>query len=104
MTASRWRRIRRFDRRRHDLPQSAREASLAILAGGPAHRQPAVQAIEAHSFSSGVEPDTLGAQILQDADRRDANGALGIARCFYVAGRMGSGLYPGGLPPRADVL
>jgi uncharacterized protein len=52
-----------------------------------------VHAIEAHSFSSGIEPDTLEAQILQDADRLDAIGAIGIARCFYVAGRMGSALY-----------
>ena len=52
-----------------------------------------VHAIEAHSYSSGVEPDTLEAQVLQDADRLDAIGAIGIARCFYVAGRMGSALY-----------
>ena len=50
-------------------------------------------AIEAHSFSSGIEPNTLEARILQDADRLDAIGAIGIARCFYVAGRMGSALY-----------
>ncbi len=52
-----------------------------------------VHAIEAHSFSSGLVPNTLEAQILQDADRLDAIGAIGIARCFYVAGRMGSALY-----------
>lgn len=52
-----------------------------------------VHAIEAHSFSSGIVPNTLEAQILQDADRLDAIGAIGIARCFYVAGRMGSALY-----------
>ncbi len=52
-----------------------------------------VHAIEAHSFSSGIVPNTLEAQILQDADRLDAIGAIGIARCFYVAGRMGSSLY-----------
>lgn len=50
-------------------------------------------AIEAHSFSAGIEPVTLEARILQDADRLDAIGSLGVARCFYTGGRMGSALY-----------
>ena len=50
-------------------------------------------AIEAHSFSAGIAPLTVEARIVQDADRLDAIGAIGVARCFYVAGRMGSSLY-----------
>jgi uncharacterized protein len=50
-------------------------------------------AVAAHSFSAGIEPLTLEAKTLQDADRLDAIGMLGVARCFYVAGRMGSALY-----------
>lgn len=50
-------------------------------------------AIEAHSFSAGIAPTTLEARILQDADRLDSIGAIGVARTFYVAGRMGSSLY-----------
>ncbi|MGO3869345.1 MAG: HD domain-containing protein [Alcaligenes sp.] len=51
------------------------------------------QAIQSHSFSANIPPASLEARILQDADRLDAIGALGIARCFYTAGRMGSSLY-----------
>jgi uncharacterized protein len=50
-------------------------------------------AIETHSFSAGITPATLEAKILQDADRLDSLGMLGVARTFYVSGRMGSALY-----------
>ncbi|MGL4236067.1 HD domain-containing protein, partial [Tabrizicola sp.] len=50
-------------------------------------------AIEAHSFSAGIPPETIEAQILQDADRFDALGAIGIARLFYIAGSLGSQLF-----------
>ena len=55
-------------------------------------------AIATHSFSAGLPAKTLEARILQDADRLDAIGAIGIARCFYVAGRLGAALYDQGDP------
>lgn len=55
-------------------------------------------AITAHSFSAKITPETIEAKILQDADRLDAIGAIGIARCFYTAGRMQSFLYDAGDP------
>ncbi len=74
----------------------AADKAGGLLAGlnWSAQRIDAVRhAIEAHSFSAAIVPRTLLAKILQDADRLDAIGMVGVARCFYVAGRMGSGLY-----------
>jgi uncharacterized protein len=50
-------------------------------------------AIEAHSFSAAIEPRTLEAKVVQDADRLEALGAIGIARCFATTGAMGRPLY-----------
>ncbi len=50
-------------------------------------------AIEAHSFSAGIEARTVEAQIVQDADRLDGIGAIGIARCFIVAGLLKRPVY-----------
>jgi uncharacterized protein len=55
--------------------------------------QKVAEAIESHSYSARITPKTLEGRILQDADRLDAIGLTGIARCFYTAGRMGSALY-----------
>ncbi|MFJ2488519.1 HD domain-containing protein [Pseudomonas sp. NPDC087639] len=68
-------------------------AVLADLKWPEAKINTVAHAIEAHSFSANITPITLEAKIVQDADRLDSLGMLGVARTFYVAGRMGSALY-----------
>ncbi len=41
-----------------------------------------------HRFSGGVVPETLEARILQDADRLDALGAVGIFRAVFSMGAL----------------
>lgn len=50
-------------------------------------------AIEAHSFSAAIAPKTIEAKIVQDADRLDALGAIGIARCVQTGVALNSPLY-----------
>lgn len=81
---------------RSQASRLAAEKASGILAGlgWPEETIAAVaHAILTHSFSANIPPETLEAKMLQDADRLDAIGMVGVARCFYIAGRMGSGLY-----------
>ncbi|MDC6382917.1 HD domain-containing protein [Pseudomonas graminis] len=66
---------------------------LAQMGWDEERTQVVAHAIESHSYSADITPTSLEAKILQDADRLDALGMVGVARLFYVSGRMGSNLY-----------
>ena len=50
-------------------------------------------AIEEHSYSLGKSPSTLEAALLQDADRLDAVGAIGVMRTIATGTKMASPFY-----------
>lgn len=85
-----------------DSPQRALASSMAATAassflawsGYPPFHIPAIaHAIIAHSFSARVTPLTLEARVVQDADRLDALGAVGLSRCLMLGGQRGKPLY-----------
>ena len=78
------------------LPDAAPE-------GWPEERISAVQhCIRAHRFRDDSEPPhTLEAQVLFDADKLDAIGAIGVARAMAYAARAGQPAYA---PPSEQFL
>jgi uncharacterized protein len=68
-------------------------------------REAVVNIISSISYAGGQRPavSSLEAQVVQDADRLDALGAIGIARTFAFAGARGREMYDPALPPREQM-
>jgi uncharacterized protein len=81
---------------RSQASRLAAEAAGVFLreAGYPAPAIPAIEhAVAAHSFTANFVPQTLEARVVQDADRLDAIGAIGVARCLMLGGALSRPLY-----------
>ncbi len=84
------------DPRRSQASRLSAQAALSWLkeTGYPEEFHAEIaHAIEAHSFSAQIEPRSLEAKIVQDADRLDGLGAIGVARMFAVSGLLRRPLY-----------
>lgn len=68
-------------------------------------KQHILEIISTISFKGGriIELPSIEAKIVQDADRLDAIGAIGIARAFAYGGKKGSPLYDPTLEVRTDL-
>lgn len=65
-----------------------------------------IYAMRAVSFKGGQNPvraKSLEDEIVQDADRLDALGAVGIARTFIFGGNKGHAIYQPDIDPREDM-
>lgn len=74
---------------------SARQAHAFLLSQGASDEfaERVADAIRAHRYRGSARPASLEAQILFDADKLDAIGAIGVARAFAVAGSLKQKLY-----------
>lgn len=66
----------------------------------PALIEDVVDVIATVSFGEGKTPKSMEGMIVQDADRLDALGAIGIARTFAYGGSHGTPLYDPEIPPK----
>jgi uncharacterized protein len=68
--------------------QAGAQRAREILQGHPPEKVEAVaQAIATHRFRKKSVPQTLEAQVLYDADKLDAIGAIGVARAYAISGQ-----------------
>ncbi|TYL39808.1 phosphohydrolase [Natronococcus pandeyae] len=78
----------------------AREAGqiLEDLSAGEQTIERVQHCIRSHRYSNDVDPETLEAEIVSDADNLDALGAVGIARVFAHGSVIGSPIHDPAVP------
>lgn len=81
------------EKERNGLGRQATKDFLNSIGLDEKRRDEVLYAIDVHRYSRGIVPVTLEARILQDADRLDALGAVGIARVFLTGGALGREMY-----------
>ena len=86
-------------------PRKARAfmESLAVEEATISHVEKIIQHI---SFKGGNQAQTFRSpelDVVQDADRLDAMGAIGVARAFNYGGHKGRALYDPQIPPKLDM-
>ncbi|WP_082096512.1 HD domain-containing protein [Paenibacillus wulumuqiensis] len=100
----------------HDIPDEklnpSKEVGMQRLNGWldsqplePTDREHILDIISNMSYNGGSNPPmrTIEGQVVQDADRLDAIGAIAIARCFVYAGHVGDLMYDPEVPVREQM-
>jgi uncharacterized protein len=94
--------ICKTDQRRKEASAISAKRAVELLGqwgyGSVSCRDQISHAIEAHSFSANRVAQSTEAMVVQDADRLDAMGAIGISRCLTFGGLAKRSLYNGDDP------
>jgi uncharacterized protein len=91
------------DREAHHLA-GAEMARRFLADAAPDFVDAVAHCIESHRFSQPPAPITLEAQCLNDADKLDAIGAVGVARAFAFAASHGNRLWTHPLPELERII